>query len=79
MEKIMAHSVQTVKHYHVDKSRFSDNEFVGTINEKYQKLTFCGVVLHHQNGSIENKNKILTTGARTILLNGIIMWTQIID
>ena len=34
---------------------------------------------HHQNGIIENKNKILTTGARTLLLHGIRMWQQMID
>ena len=34
---------------------------------------------HHQNAIIENKNKILTTGARTLLLHGIRMWPQMID
>ena len=59
MEKIMAQSGQTNKHYHDDKSIFADNGFVDAINEKNQKLTFCGVGTHHQNGIIENKNKML--------------------
>ena len=42
-------------------------------------MTFCGVGAHHQNDIIESKNKILTTGARTLLLHGIRMWPQMID
>ena len=79
MEKVMAQSGRSVKHYHADNGRFSDNGFVDAVNRKSQNLTFCGVGAHHQNCIIENKNKVLTTGARTLFLHGIIMWNQIID
>ena len=79
MEKVMAQAGRTVTHYHADNGRFADNGFVDAVNTKSQKLTFCGVGAHHQNGIIENKNKILTTGAITLLLHGIRMWPQMID
>ena len=79
LEKVMAQAGQSVKHYHADNGSFSDNGFVDAVNIKSQKLTFCGVGAHDQNGKIENKNKVLTTGARTLLLHGIMMWPQMID
>ena len=79
MEKVMAQAGRTFTQYHADNGRFAENDFVDAVNTKSQKLTFCGVGAHHQNGIIENKNKILTTGARTLLLHGIRMWLQMID
>ena len=76
---MMAQSGKSVKHYHSDNGRFVDNIFVDTVNRKSQKLTLYGVVAHHQNGIIKNKNKILTTGAQTLLLNGTRIWPQMID
>ena len=75
----MAQAGQTVQHYHADNGRFADNGLINTGNGKDQKITFCGVGAHHQNGIIENKNKILTTGGLTLLLHGRRMWTNIID
>ena len=59
MLKVMAQTGRYVKHYHADNGRFSDNGFIDAINTKDQKITFCGVGAHHQNGIIENKNKML--------------------
>ena len=56
MEKVMEQAGRNTKHYHADNGRFSDNGFIYAINTKYQKITFCGVGAHHQNGIIENKN-----------------------
>ena len=67
------------KHYQYDNGRFADNSFIYAVNKKDQKITFCGVGAHHHNGIVKNKNKILTTGARTLLLHGMIMWPQMID
>ena len=68
MEKVMSQAGRTVKHYHAGNGRVADNGFIDAVNGKDQKITFCGVGAHHQNGIIENKNKILTTGGRTLLL-----------
>lgn len=78
-EKVMAQAGRTVKHYHADNGRFADNGFIDSVNDSDQKITFCGVGAHHQNGIVENKNKILTQGARTLLLHGMRMWPQMVD
>ena len=78
-EKLLAQADRKVKHYHADNGRFSDNGFLESVNNNDQKITFCGVGAHHQNGIIENKNKQLTLGARTLLLHGMRMWPQMID
>ena len=79
MEKVMAQAGRTVKHYHANNGRFSDNGFIGAVNGKDKKITLCGVGAHHQNGIIENKNGILTTGGHTLLLHGRRMWPKMID
>ena len=76
---MLAQAGRQVKHYHADNGRFADKGFKDDTNEKNQKLTFCAAGAHHQAGIIENKNKILTQGARTLLLHGIRMWPQMID
>ena len=78
-EKVMAQAGHDVKHYHADNGRFADKGFIDAINTKDQKITFCGVGAHHQNGIVENKNKMITLGARTLLLHGMRMWPQMID
>ena len=70
---------QAIKHYQDDNGRFSDNGLIDDINQKDQKITFCGVGSHHQNIFFKNKNKILNTGARMLLLRDMIMWPQMID
>ena len=79
MEKVLVQAGQTVKHYHADNGLLSDNGFIDAVYGKDQKITFCGVGAHHQNGIIENKNKILTTGGRTLLIHGRRMWPSMID
>ena len=50
----MAQSGHMVKHYPADNGRFADNGFIDEINEKYQKITFCGVGSNYYNGIVEN-------------------------
>ncbi len=68
-----------MSHYHADNGRFADEGFVSDINDKGQEITFCGVGTHQQNGIVENKNKVLTQGAQTLLIHGMQMWPQMID
>ena len=75
----MAQAGRTVKHYRADNGRFVDNGFIDAINARDQSISYCGVGAHHQNGVIENRNKILTLGARTLLMHGIRMWPHMID
>jgi hypothetical protein len=46
------HGVQ-IKHYHCNNSRFADNKFCAACEAHQQKLTFCGVNAHFQNGITE--------------------------
>ena len=78
-EKVMAQAQRFVKHYHADNGAFAHKGFLDEVNCKDQKITFCAVGAHHQNGIIENKNKMLTLSAQTLLLHGIRMWPQMID
>ena len=48
MEKVMTQDGRSIKHYHADNERFSDNGFVDAVNIKSQKLTFRGVGAHYQ-------------------------------
>ena len=78
-KKVMAQAQRFVKHYHADNGTFAHKVFLDEVNRKAQKITFCAVGAHLQNGIIENKNKMLTLSARTLLLHGICMWPQMID
>jgi hypothetical protein len=78
-EKFMAQANRTVKPYHADNGAFAHKGFMDEVNRKYQKITFCAVGAHHQNGIIKNNNRMLTLVARTLLLHGIWMWLQMFD
>ena len=65
MEKVMAQAGRYAIHYHADNGRFSDNGFVDAINTKDQKIKFCGVGAHHQNGIIGLANL-----AKLIIVHG---------
>ena len=78
-EKVLAEAKRSVKHYHADNGAFAHNGFLSSVKNNNQTITFCGVGAHHQNEIIENKNKMLTLAARTLLLHGIRMWPQMID
>ena len=56
-EKMLAQAGRKVRHYHADNGVFPHNGSLNLINEKDQKITFCAVGAHHQNGIIENKKK----------------------
>ena len=79
MEKVMAQAGRTVKHCHANNGRFSDNGFIDAVNGKDQNITLYGIGAHHQNGIIENENKILTTGGRILLIHCRHMWPNMID
>ncbi|EJK58187.1 hypothetical protein THAOC_21711, partial [Thalassiosira oceanica] len=78
-EKILHLAGHKVKSYRADNGRFADKGFHQACDVLDQKLTFCAVGAHHQNGLIENRNKQLTLGARTLLLDGMRKWPQMID
>ena len=67
-----------VQHYHADNGRFAEPTFVNDCKSKMQKISFCGVGAHHQNGVAENSIKQLTLSARTLLLHAQRHWPEYI-
>ena len=49
-----------VKSYHADNGRFAERSFVNDVKRCLQRISFCGVGAHHQNGITENAIKQLT-------------------
>ncbi len=56
------HGVQ-IKHYHCDNGRFADTLFCTACDSQNQKLTFCGVNAHFQNGIAERAIQDLSESA----------------
>ncbi len=78
-EKMFTLAGREVKSYRVDNGRFADKQWQEDCSLHNQKLTYCGVGNHAQNGKIEAKNKYLTLTARTLLLHGMRMWPEAIS
>ena len=56
------------KRYHTDNGQYAEKMFLDPVEYTNQDITFFAVGAHHQNGIAESHIKILTLGARTILL-----------
>jgi hypothetical protein len=69
----------SVSHYHADNGRFSDNEWRDDVMLKGQRLTFCGVGAHHQNGRAEKRIRDIQDLARTLLLHANRRWPDAVD
>ena len=65
--------------YHGDNGRFAEKDFKSSCQQKNQKLTFCGVGAHFQNGIAERAIKELTLQSRTMLLHAQHMWPEAIS
>ena len=68
----------TVKAYHADNGRFAEQSFIEDVKKSSQRITFCGVGAHHQNGISENAIKQLTLAARTLLVHAQSRWPEYI-
>eukprot|EP00956_Cyclotella_meneghiniana_P029977 scaffold74389_cov38-Cyclotella_meneghiniana.AAC.4 len=72
------HARHTVKRYHADNGRYADQGFLASINSNDQTITFCGVGAHHQNGIVEDRIRLITETARTLLLHAQRHWPEYI-
>ena len=68
-----------MKHYHADNGTFACKGFRDAVSAANQKITFCGVGAHHQNGIVENMIGLLTRSSRTNLLHAKQRWPQAIS
>jgi hypothetical protein len=58
-----------IQHYHCDNGHFSNNAFHQACHNSHQRLTFCGVNAHFQNGIAERAICDLSKSARKQLLH----------
>ena len=77
-EKLAATYGVKIKRYHADNGHFACKGFREAVSEAGQKITFCGVGAHHQNGIIENQIGLITRWARTSLLHAKRRWPSAI-
>jgi Reverse transcriptase (RNA-dependent DNA polymerase) len=68
-----------ILHYHADNGRFADNAWRKDVRDNQQRLTFCGVNAHHQNGRAEKRIRDLQDMARTSLIHAQRRWPKAIN
>jgi hypothetical protein len=59
----------SVKHYHADNGRFTENLFIKRASSNNQSITYCGVNAHWQNGICEKRIRDLQELTTTMLLH----------
>ena len=73
-EKFAAKHGVHIHHYHCDNGRFYDNVFKESCENSRQRLTFCGVNAHFQNGIAERAIWDILESARKQLLHARARW-----
>ncbi len=68
----------SIKCYHTDLGIFASNDFCLSYTQQKQRMKFCGVNAHHQNGIAERHICSITECARTMLIHTMISWPDII-
>ena len=77
-ERLLLSFGNKVLAYHADNGRFAEKVFVQDVKDKSQKITYCGVGSHHQNGIAERRIKTLSEDARTMLAHGNHLWPEVV-
>ena len=67
-----------IRSYHADNGRFAEAAFKEDYGRCDQKISFCAVGAHNQNGIAEANIKTFTLGARTSLLHAKRLWPEAI-
>jgi hypothetical protein len=73
-EKYAAKHGISIKHYHCNNGQFTNNAFKQSCESNRQRLTFCGVNAHFQNGITERAICVLSDSARKQLLHAHSRW-----
>ena len=68
----------TIRSYHADNCIFAEKVFRDDIDESKQKIFFCAVGAHHQNGIVESHIDVLTRGSRCLFLHVQRCWPTVI-
>jgi len=73
-EKFFRQHGVKISQWHADNGRYADEEFIKEVDNLEQKITFCGVGAHNQNGIAEAGVKKHTLKTRTLLLHAKRYW-----
>ena len=76
--EISRYNKQVVR-YHADNGIFTAEGFKEHVAANEQEISYCGVGAHFQNGIAENLIKCLSGPARTMLLNAIQLWPEVVQ
>ena len=68
-DRLLGNFGHKVRGHGADNSRFNSKEFQEDCELVNQKLTFCGVCAHHQNGIGKSTNRRIVEDARVSLLH----------
>ena len=63
-----------VHNYLTDNGTFKSKNFVKHLHEHNQKVQYCGVNAHHQNGIAERSIRTVSECARAVLLHSALRW-----
>ena len=78
MELNAKHHGVKIKHFRADNGIFKAAEIKIDIEKKQQRISFCGVGAHNQNGVAERHIRTIVERARTILLHATTRWPNTI-
>jgi len=67
-----------VQQYHADSGRFANNAFANDARAQKQKVSYCGVNAHHQNGRAEKCIRDLQDHARVLIMHMTNKWPEVI-
>ncbi|KAL7564555.1 hypothetical protein ACA910_013956 [Epithemia clementina (nom. ined.)] len=67
-----------ILHYHCNNGRFADNGFITDCKLQGQRITYCGVTAHFQNGIAEKTIRDRQGQARTMLLFALEKWPRML-
>ena len=67
-----------IKSYHANNGIFAEKSFCDEVQAAHQRITYCAVGAHHQNGIVERHIGILTHGAQTGVLHAQRRWPEAI-
>ena len=68
-----------IQHYHCDNGRFADNAFKAHCDANRQRISYCGVNAHFQNGIAERAIRDLQEQARKQLFHAKSRWPSVVD
>ena len=67
----------TIREYQADNGVYQSKLFKASCDTLDQKMTFCRVNMHHQNGIAEQQVCMLTECARTMLIHAMYCWPEL--